>query len=761
MAYPLVSLPTAWRPLLLAEQLPPDSGGQLPPANLESHADWEWAAGILLCLCGAATTNLGLTLQKRSFLDNDARSPGKQQPATKQPLWIGGLMVFLVGQLLNLLAFGFTSQAVAATLGSFSLVTNGVFAPLLLRERLTKQIVLSIGVIVAGSVAVVLSSSRAPQEYALHELMHLLRRPLFVSYLSVLVLAFALSQLLMWREDRVWKAAHREADEWEAAEAEAGQKQRNNDDEEQQRAAVSSPVRVRVLPASPDSWNAPETSDRLTEHAPLLVKVSPRSPVRSPSSSPASSTSSMTSPSGGPSRPAPLSSITPIVAGAVLSSCSVLFGKCSVQLLKASMQGENQFTDPLSWVLTLVFVVCAVAAVGFLNIGLRRGTALFVVPLYFVLNTVLAIVGGLIYFEEFRRFSVAQGALFSLGVAATVLGVFMSSRGQVQVEDGGVDEDEDVEEEDEALVDTEAEAEEELESSPSAASAEKPIVSPISVDKIDEAGESDASTAEQLSSSPEPPAPLASSLPVPASRPALKPARRTLSPSSSCAAALAEADARAKRKLSLSVHFDEECMFPGGQQRGVAAASRLTRTVSEPSKEAAAAAVTAHDEQEEAHARMHAGVSVSPTLRRHPALSTPQPHKRYGSMASALAASEHAFRTPGPSPASSRRLDAGAAGAAVSAAGSKKSVRRARSMSALSGSDGQSSATSLRDQQLQVASWRRSHAAHKRYSLDHLAFQSSFRQNNQTQVTRASEERRPPPPFERRYSVAVLGLGIS
>ena len=124
---------------------------------------------------------------------------------------------------------------------------------------------------------------------------------------------------------------------------------------------------------------------------------------------------------------------------------SVLFGKCSIQLLKATLVGgDNQFTHPVSWLLTIVFLTCAVSAVAFLNIGLRRGAALLVVPLYYVLNTLLAIVGGLVYFEEFKAFAPLQAACFASGVGMTVAGVYISSRGQA-----ALDEEEEGEAEDE------------------------------------------------------------------------------------------------------------------------------------------------------------------------------------------------------------------------------------------------------------------------------------------------------------------------
>lgn len=388
-------------------------------SNGTSREDWEWGLGILLCLFGAACTNLGLTIQKYSFLRNDAKSPAKQKPAMNQPWWLLGMGIFMIGQILNLIAFGYTSQALAATLGSFSLVTNGVFAPLILGEKLTKAIVISIGVIVGGSVLVVLASSHAVQDYTLSELISLYEREMFIAYISALAIALVACLVIMWREDTEWERQKEVLAEWEKQQEARSLEfdpsiPTSSSSSSQESVSLKGSLQqdpemegrgVRVVVNNPNG-NAPQS-----ETAALIGerRDSPPAEVR------------VTAPSA----------ITPIVAGAILSSCSVLFGKCTIQLLKASFESSNQFIYPLSWLLTAVFLTCAIMAVVYLNVGMRRGTALFVVPLYYVLNTVLAILGGLIYFEEFQHFTQRQGFLFALGVALTVIGVWVGSRGQV------------------------------------------------------------------------------------------------------------------------------------------------------------------------------------------------------------------------------------------------------------------------------------------------------------------------------------------
>jgi hypothetical protein len=76
----------------------------------------------------------------------------------------------------------------------------------------------------------------------------------------------------------------------------------------------------------------------------------------------------------------------------------------------------NQFHSPVSFLISAVFIIAAITSVHLLNAGLRRGTALFVAPFYYVSSTSLAIVGGLVYFEEFAQFGVGQMVVFFGGV---------------------------------------------------------------------------------------------------------------------------------------------------------------------------------------------------------------------------------------------------------------------------------------------------------------------------------------------------------
>jgi hypothetical protein len=95
----------------------------------------------------------------------------------------------------------------------------------------------------------------------------------------------------------------------------------------------------------------------------------------------------------------------PMLYASLSSICgatSFTLCKAAVQLVKTSFQGDNQMVYGITYVILFIFITAAVLQVRLLNLAMVNGDNLLVVPLYFVLNTVLCISSGLIYFQEVK-----------------------------------------------------------------------------------------------------------------------------------------------------------------------------------------------------------------------------------------------------------------------------------------------------------------------------------------------------------------------
>jgi len=141
----------------------------------------------------------------------------------------------------------------------------------------------------------------------------------------------------------------------------------------------------------------------------------------------------------------------PRVSAALAAICacfSVLFAKCSVQLLKASFFGkdhENQLIYPASWLILCAFLMFAAFNVHFLNQALKQGSSVTVFPFYFACSTILIVTCGVIFFREFAMFSFWQFVCFVVGVSVTIYGVQHLSKPKRRRRRPEIDQDNDVE----------------------------------------------------------------------------------------------------------------------------------------------------------------------------------------------------------------------------------------------------------------------------------------------------------------------------
>ncbi|EGG05386.1 uncharacterized protein MELLADRAFT_88080 [Melampsora larici-populina 98AG31] len=109
--------------------------------------------------------------------------------------------------------------------------------------------------------------------------------------------------------------------------------------------------------------------------------------------------------------------------------CAIL-GGFTVLSTKALSSLLNQmfiacFNYPVSWLVTAVLVVTAVTQVIFLNRALQRFDSKHVVPVQFVLFTIIAIVGSAILYQDFKNVTSAQALNFFFGCLFIFTGVYI------------------------------------------------------------------------------------------------------------------------------------------------------------------------------------------------------------------------------------------------------------------------------------------------------------------------------------------------
>ena len=108
-----------------------------------------YACGIAFCIGCSGLTALGLVTQKSVL--NVANGT-----AYTEPRWLAGLILIIVGQLLNLPAVAFVPQTVVSVLGSLTIVFSSILGRVVLKEQLSRDHVLVMLALMVGATLVVL-----------------------------------------------------------------------------------------------------------------------------------------------------------------------------------------------------------------------------------------------------------------------------------------------------------------------------------------------------------------------------------------------------------------------------------------------------------------------------------------------------------------------------------------------------------------------------------------------------------------------------
>ncbi|KAI8811725.1 hypothetical protein BJ742DRAFT_674422 [Cladochytrium replicatum] len=502
----------------------------------------------------------------------------------KNPIWVCGMLLFTIGNLLSFIALQYAAQSLIAPLGSISLVVNVVIAPLINKERWTWKDIVGIVFIVGGSAMVVLFAGVSGKDYKLCFLLHLFTRVPTILFLSITAFGVAAIFSSIVTIEKNMDIHDHKADQEDDATKEAltetiaavtgaspqaaaevilelqqdrparirspGQLSLSTSPEDRGRSrppmsagsititTPSPPTRVRARSISsvtselldqqsPESTtsntNGMESGSDKETSVPITplrrITVVPPGPVQKPElphsyashNSPAappillpadgaggpstprrpiiagSSASNNTPPMvltgtmapvahlstnvRPPSRPISIKSMAHalrtdemvqnllwkvIVAvrkikliprlekkiplesrlvrvwlpfayaslGGLMATITVLFAKSTIHLLSTTIVGgDNQYDNILAYVITMVTVITAVSQVYWINMGLQRYDALLQVPVFYVVWTLFDVIGGGIYFDEFKDFTTVKYILFCSGVAIIFMGV--------------------------------------------------------------------------------------------------------------------------------------------------------------------------------------------------------------------------------------------------------------------------------------------------------------------------------------------------
>ena len=112
----------------------------------------------------------------------------------------------------------------------------------------------------------------------------------------------------------------------------------------------------------------------------------------------------------------------------ILSAHSLLMAKSAVELIiKAIVDGANYFVHWQSWMIVLALVFLALSQLYYLHRGLKLVSTSVLYPLVFCVYNIIAILDGLIYFNQTELITPLQACLITLGTVILLSGVLALS----------------------------------------------------------------------------------------------------------------------------------------------------------------------------------------------------------------------------------------------------------------------------------------------------------------------------------------------
>ncbi|KZT30582.1 hypothetical protein NEOLEDRAFT_1082700 [Neolentinus lepideus HHB14362 ss-1] len=362
-------------------------------------------AGIVIGLLASCVQSLGLTIQRKSHVLNQALPESEQRVEHRRPLWLLGFAVFVSSNILgSLFQIASLPVVILAPLGAVSLLWNAFFARFLLGDVFSPWMVLGTLLIAGGAVLIAVFGIVPEPTHSLEDLLRLFRRPAFVAYFSILglvvVLCLGITHIVEYSYTR-----------------------------RRRRIALpeTPPLSPTLLPTDP------VTTQVVTERTPLVDRKRASSSRSSASPSPSRSPPPK---SKADERTATLLAVSYASMSGILSGMCLIFAKSGVELLVLTVKGDNQFWRWESWMLLLGLAVFALLQLWYLHKSLVLADPTLVCPLAFCFYNLSSIINGLVYYDQFSLLSVLQLWLVSLGIIVLLAGVWVVS---MYAGAGGVD----------------------------------------------------------------------------------------------------------------------------------------------------------------------------------------------------------------------------------------------------------------------------------------------------------------------------------
>lgn len=301
---------------------------------------------------------------------------------TKGWMWRVGLGLVFFGSLADFAALSFGPQSLVAPLGSLTLVSNVIFAPLLLRETIGHWDVLATVLIVVGSSVAVMFGSHESVTFTCLQLFTFFTRWSFILYATIMTIYIGVLYMFIQKIEKIekdegvhsprylhYRGLHRFA--YPSLSGTVGAQ-----------SVLFAKAFVSLLTNTVRHWNA---SDE--EVIPLAA------------------------------------SHTLSTDGTMQNVTEGLPDSVDTAPIILHHVSENMFVHWQTYFIFAAMLGAIFAQIKYLNEGLKRFDASYAVPVFTSFWIILSVLSGMIFYQEYVGMDTGQCLFFAFGVLVTVTGV--------------------------------------------------------------------------------------------------------------------------------------------------------------------------------------------------------------------------------------------------------------------------------------------------------------------------------------------------
>ncbi|CAG8451236.1 17580_t:CDS:2 [Acaulospora morrowiae] len=152
--------------------------------------------GIILALSSGVFIGSSFVFKKKGLLQAQGKVAGQGHAYLSNGLWWVGMILMIIGEICNFVAYAFTQAILVTPLGALSVVISAILSSIFLKETLNFQGKVGCALCIIGAIIIVMHAPSHQTASTIEEFRELFFHPIFLGYAIFCIVA---SAFIIWK----------------------------------------------------------------------------------------------------------------------------------------------------------------------------------------------------------------------------------------------------------------------------------------------------------------------------------------------------------------------------------------------------------------------------------------------------------------------------------------------------------------------------------------------------------------------------------